>query len=100
MAARRGDRLVVWTLDPREVNESWTAISLAGRRRAAQSRALDQTEGEIILRHDLTEQKVRGQIPAGHRSRAEMRRLKAELRKQLFLKLEASVARSLRIPGR
>ncbi|HEU4558064.1 MAG TPA: hypothetical protein VFS20_09450 [Longimicrobium sp.] len=71
-----------------------------GRRRASLSRALDVSGCEIRLAHRPTGIEVTGEVPEGHYSRAELTRLRADLRARLFAELEQRVARHLRIPGR
>ncbi len=89
-----------WALDPADVDMFEMSGRSGGRRRAAQSRALDVSGSEIRLAHRSTGIEVRGEVPEGHYSRAEMTRLKEDLRARLFAELEQRVARHLRIPGR
>lgn len=89
-----------WVLDPAEVDAFVTSGRSGGRRRAAQSRALDVSGCEIRLAHRPTGIEVAGEVPQGHYSRAEMTRLREELRARLFAELEQRVAGHLRTPGR
>jgi hypothetical protein len=93
-------RPVRWSLDRSEVSESRWGHNRGRRSRASQSRALDVTSSEIRLRHEPTGIEVRGEVPPGHRSRAEMRRQEDAVRTRLYAELEDAVARVLRIPGR
>jgi hypothetical protein len=89
-----------WVLDPAEVDTFEMSSRSGGRRRAALSRALDTSAHQIRLTHRPTGVEVSGEIPQGNYARAEMTRLRQELRARLFAALEQAVARHLRIPGR
>lgn len=89
-----------WALDPAEVDAFEISGRSGGRRRAAHSRALDVSGSEIRLTHRPTGIAVAGEVPEGRYSRAEMTRLKEDLRARLFAELEQRVARHLRISGR
>ena len=54
----------------------------------------------ITVRHRPTGITLRGEIPEGHYSRGEMRKLKDALVERLMRELEEAVARRLRVPGR
>ena len=65
-----------------------------------QSRALDLRGLTIRLTHGPTGITVEGNVPDGHHSRGEMRRLKSELEAKLLAKLSERVAIRLRLPRR
>jgi len=94
------ERKPAWSLNPAEVATSSQASTARRRGKAAQSRALDVTESTLKLLHLPTGIEVTGGVPAGHHSRAEMRRLRDDLHRRLFADLERLVARHLRVPGR
>lgn len=89
-----------WVLDPAEVDAFEMSGRSGGRRRASLSRSLDVSGCEMRLTHRPTGIEVTGEVPEGNYSRAEMTRLRADLRARLFADLEQRVARHRRIPGR
>lgn len=89
-----------WRLDPAEVTWGTKSTTIGGRGRARDSRAGTITDFELTLTHIPTGTAVRGEVPRGRRSRAEMRLLREKLWPQLFRALEIQVARRLRVPGR
>jgi hypothetical protein len=72
----------------------------SGRTKLRQSRALDTRSLRLKLTHMPSGIMVKGEIPDGHYAKKEMNRLKEELRRVLFQKLESKVAREMRIAGR
>jgi len=88
------------SVDSTEVAESSMSGRSSGRRRAAQSRALDVTETTITLRHRPTGIEVSGSVPPGHYARSAMKKLKAELYARLCDELERLVAKQMRVAGR
>lgn len=91
---------MTWRLDAREVTSRAMGGSASGRRQARQSRALDLRSFVLELEHIPTGIVAKGDVPRGHYSRIEMKRLQDELRARLYRQLEDLVARRLRIPGR
>ncbi len=88
-----------WHLNPAEVCKGQVGYSFGGRRKRRQSRALDLRNLTVNLVHLPTGIIVEDTIPLGHYSRKEMQRLRDNLYKELFDKLEKQVARKLSIPG-
>jgi hypothetical protein len=88
-----------WHLNPQEVARSASATCSGGRRKATQSRALDNRSKKYTLLHVPTGLEVSGEIPRGNYSRKEMNRLGEQLLQNLFNELEAKVAKKLRVPG-
>jgi hypothetical protein len=64
------------------------------------SRALDSRSMAITVTHGPTGIVLRGEIPEGHHSKDEMRKLKDVVVERLMRELEQAVARHLRAPGR
>ncbi len=88
-----------WNLDPKDVgsHESTGSSSYRG------SHGRLQTTRHLFsytLKHIPTGVLVSAKVPPGNYSRKEMRRLREQLYQQLFVELEAKVAKHLRIPGR
>jgi len=54
----------------------------------------------VTVRHRPTGIVLRGEIPEGHYSKDEMRKLKDAMIERLKRELERAVAKHLRVPGR
>lgn len=90
-----------WRMDPADVVLLGSSSSSGRRKHATKAgRANSVTGAEFELTHNPTGISVRGEIPRGEYSRREMQRLKEALYSELFVQLEGSVAKHLRIAGR
>ena len=89
-------------IEPADIEVGWTASASSPRsgNRRRLSRALDSRAMTITVRHRPTGIVLRGEIPEGHYSRNEMRKLKDAVTERLMRALEQAVARHLRVPGR
>ena len=87
-----------WRLNPDEVgggNVSSSSTTKSGQF----SRRLKRTSARLQLTHIPTGINVTGEVPEGHYSKKEMRKLKEELYERLFVQLEVKVGKHLRAPG-
>jgi hypothetical protein len=89
-----------WSLDRAETTWGMWGFTSSHRRKLRLPRSLDDRSREITLTHTPTAIAVTGQIPRGNYDMREMKRLTDELKERLFVELEATVAKRLRIPGR
>jgi hypothetical protein len=85
-----------WKLDPNEVSWSWSGSSGGG----TFERKTKITSCRVVVWHIPTKVSVEGEVKAGHYSKKEMKKLRADLYQKLFIELENKVAKHLRIPGR
>ena len=85
---------------PKDVDLISFASASGGRRKLRQSRALDVRSLTVRLTHRPTGLTIEGEIPDGHYSRGEMRRLRVELEAKLLKTLQNRVAAHLRVPRR
>lgn len=85
-----------WTLNPNDVNWTGSGSSSGG----TFERKTKVTSRSLKLYHVPTKVYVEGEIPAGHYSKKEMKKLVDKLKEQLYKELEQKVAKHLRIPGR
>jgi hypothetical protein len=89
-------------LDPADVEVGFTGAASSPRsgHRRRLSRALDLRAMTITVRHRPTGIVLRGDIPEGHYSKNEMRKLREALVERLMRELGLVVARQLRASGR
>lgn len=85
-----------WKLNPNDVNWTMNASSGGG----TFERKTKITSRQLKLYHVPTKVAVEGEIPSGHYSKKEMKKLTEDLKKRLYIELEDKVAKQLRIPGR
>ena len=83
-----------------EITSSGSASSPRGGHGRRLSRALDLRAMVITVTHRPTGIVLRGEVPEGHYSKDEMRKLKDAVVERLMHKLEQAVAKHLRVPGR
>jgi hypothetical protein len=91
-----------WQLDPRDVSESWSGRSSApagGFRPTRRSGPPVRQESRLTLAHTPTGVTVTA-AATGPFTRAQQKAAHAELRQQLFERLEAEVAKKLHVGGR
>ena len=88
-----------WHLNPKEVAWGQSALNLGGRGNIRNSRQLDYRRVEISLTHIPTGLAIKETIPTVHNSKRELQRLRDNLMKEMFKKLELIVARHLHFSG-
>ncbi|WP_139209146.1 hypothetical protein [Aquisalimonas asiatica] len=87
-----------WRLNPAEVSMGMNGLNSG--RPGQFERKLKTTSAVVFLTHLPTGIKVEGEVPPGNYSKKEMQQKRAELKQELFLKLEVLVAKKLNIKGR
>ena len=87
-------------LDPTDIALGWTGSNSGLRRKATRSgRATTLTSRTLTLTHTPTGVTVSGEIPVGHYSRSDLKRVAEKLEGALIAELSTAVARKLRVPG-
>ncbi len=87
-----------WSLDQQGVSVDWMTASTT--KSGQFSRKMKLTSARLRLTHVSTGINVTGEVPKGHYSKKEMRRLQDELYEKMFAKLETLVRQRLRVPGK
>jgi hypothetical protein len=98
LPVKEENRAMKWQLDQNDVGGGWSTSS--STKSGQFSRRLKVTSARLTLTHLPTGLEVRGEVPDGHYSKKEMRKLREELYARLFLVLEEKVGKHLRAPGR
>lgn len=88
-----------WRLNPAEVVLGVSSSS-SSTKHGQFSRKLHVTSCTVYAKHLPTGLTVEENIPLGHYSKKEMKKLRDELCAKLFPILEAKVGKHLRMPGR